>query len=149
MRKIRFRGKSVKDGNWVEGYFAVLHIPEEEVIDGVLKRTGYKEVHSIFNDEPGNRDKGGFWHDVLSATIGQFTGFYDIAGKPIYEGDIVEKQDWPHLGRKRTVICYENVAFMTKEPEGRAIDAVLAINMYKQWAVIGNIIDNPGWAMED
>ena len=44
MRKFRFRGKSIKDGEWVEGYFAVLHIPVEEIIDGVLKRTGYKET---------------------------------------------------------------------------------------------------------
>jgi hypothetical protein len=149
MRKFRFRGKSIKDGEWVEGYFAVLHIPVEEIIDGVLKRTGYKEVPSIFNDEPGNREKGGYWHDVMPATVNEFTGFYDQAGKPIFEGDIVEKQDYPHLGRKRTVIFNENGAFMTNEPEGRAIDVVLASRMYKGWCVIGNIIDNPGWAMED
>ena len=149
MREIRFRGKRIKDDKWVYGYFAVHHIAQEEVINEKLKVTGYKEFHCIFNDEPKNRSKGGYWHDVLPGSVGQFTGFYDIAGKPIYEGDIVEKQDWPHLGRKRSIIWNENGAFMTKEPEGRAIDSVLACNMCRQWAVIGNVIDNPGWACED
>lgn len=146
MRVIRFRGKSVYSGEWVEGHYAILHIPEKDNHDNVV---GYKEYHCIFNDELKNRSKGGYWHTVNPATIGQFTGSYDMAGKPIWEGDIVEKQTYPHAGRKRTVVCFETGAFMTTEPEGHAVDTVLACNMHKAWAVVGNIIENPGWACED
>lgn len=146
MRQIRFRGKESETGKWIEGYYAVHHIEELDAHDKVL---GYKEVHCIFNDEPGNRSKGGYWHNINPKTLCQFTGSYDMAGKSIYEGDIVEKQSFPHMGRKRTVICCENGAFMTDEPEGHAIDVVLASDMYRAWCVIGNVYDNPGWAMED
>lgn len=146
MRKIRFRGMSVDTGEWIEGYYAVHHIPETENHDKVI---GYKEVHCIFNDEPKNRSKGGYWHEVNPATIGQFSGSYDMAGKPIWEGDIVEKQNYPHAGRTRTVVCFENGAFMTDEPDGHAIDTVLACNMFKNWAVVGTAIENPGWACND
>lgn len=146
MRKIRFRGISMDDGKWVEGYYAAHHIPKKDNHDKVV---GMEEVHCIFNDEPNNRSKGSYWHIVNPATICQFTGCYDMAGKPIWEGDVVEKQNYPNAGRTRTVACFETGAFMTAEPEGHSIDTVLACNMHKNWAVIGNIIETPGWACID
>lgn len=62
MRTIKFRGKSALNGKWLFGYLSWYQDPDR-FINGKL---------------------------VDSETVGQFTGLYDIEGKEIYEGDIVE-----------------------------------------------------------
>lgn len=68
-REIRFRGKDIKTGEWIEGFYAPLHIAMTDNHDEV---TGFKEIPSIFNDEPGERSKGGYWHTVDPNTVGQY-----------------------------------------------------------------------------
>ena len=156
MRTIRFRGKGIKTGEWHEGYYAVLHIAES---DNHGKHLGYRKVPSIFNDENGERSKGGYWHTIDPATLGQLLTYKDCHGKPIYEGDILRSDDYPFSDGKGkdnylgVVFCtedgsFEVMQFVTKQSKVRGISNFINrpfydINM-QQVEVIGNIYDNKG-----
>lgn len=127
MRKIKFRGTSLETDDWVYGYLA----------DGNLICTWDNSRNA---------------HEVLSTTVGQFTGLTDKAGREIYEGDIVEH---PYIdpifgdlvemkdgkGVKSVVVFHEG-AFCVRYGE----DVFYYLDQFTRHnhiEVIGNIHDNP------
>lgn len=70
MREIKFRGKRLDNGEWIEG--------------DLLRMNGH---WFIFPDPaPGGIDK----YEVDPATVGQHTGLKDKNGTDVWEGDIFD-----------------------------------------------------------
>lgn len=135
MRKIIFRGKPKSGYNYGNGwlYGSLIQIDENNY--------GIVELSDISYDENGYID---YSHTpVISETIGQFTGLTDKNGKEIYE-DIIQDNNgigvimWfqTSWGIASYAYGYDGLKSYT------AVDSFYSKET-KEWAVIGNIHDNP------
>ena len=79
MREIKFRGKRIKNGEWVYG-------------DLRQENSGRKVIMTNLNtwgDNPDDIDPYGEDVIVNPDTVGQYTGLKDRNGQDVYEGDLL------------------------------------------------------------
>ena len=132
MREILFRGKEVRTGKWIVGFYCPCVF------------SGFPATPSIIDKE--RMDNGCWTPDrVIPETVGQFSGLTDKNGKRIFEGDIVSIIEG--VGRYsreyRYIVKWELNGFypFADSPEncghcGGAYNS-------SESEVIGNIHDNP------
>lgn len=141
MREILFRGKRFMDGEWVDGS---LFIDEKKDKHEIL--VGYVNYRVGWEVDP--------------ETVGQFTGLTDKNGKRIFEGDILEFEDFGETGYEykegfyftnRAVVAWRHSAwefgkFMYHDScvlEEMYSSREDFIEIFKHSEIIGNIHDNP------
>ena len=143
MRNIEFRGKGLKNGNWLYGNLSYL-IPGS----------------SYITEQKIKLEMGELFLEVIPESVGQFTGRYTKKGDKLFEGDIL----------KRTCIEKVNMTNGTRTPcDAWEIGVIqynnefsgFEVSVFKQkdlwygelphsntilhfsWEIIGNLTDTP------
>ena len=143
MRQIKFRGKCQRGYDYSDG--------DGWIYGSLLQKD---KVYAIVKTEdidlsPNTDDGYSFVEDfgcipVLPDTVSQFTGLVDRNGKEIYEEDIIEDKNG--IG---VIMWFQTAWGVASYAHGyngvksyTAVDSFYC-NEVKEWAVIGNIHDNP------
>lgn len=139
MREILFRGKRVKDGKWIEGYYVRMLNP--------YSKSGVPVQHCICDGTP-------FIQEIDHDTVCQYIGLNDVSGRKIFEGDIVQPCDSEakvYEGSLPSIVEYDNYncpccdgvygwSYVGGYADIRDDDYVI---------VVGNIYDNPEYLRKE
>ena len=134
MREILFRAKRIDNGEWVEGYYAMMgkgnlirhYIVQNCALTGLFEDP---EDNMYFNDV-----------EIDSETLCQYTGLTDKNGKRIWENDIVRIKNSMDEGIGN-IEFYGGMWYVDGEPSNSLHDIVEYDD--GELEVIGNIFDTP------
>ena len=148
MRTIKFRGKSLNNGEMVFG----------DLIHGQGSKSGKMYILPQTRYYPAGCNNLDGW-EVIPDTVGQFTGLLDKNGKEIYEGDILGFSTKREMGyQKDGVEIALSVVFGKHNPNCDTLSEYMGFWVESDFGnrgsisyeieshgskVIGNIHDNP------
>lgn len=123
MREIKFRGKRLDNGEWIEG--------------NLLRMNGHWFI--FLDPAPEGIDK----YAVDPATVGEFTGLKDKNGKEIYEGDVMEIPETDFNAEIIGRVLFEEDAYYIIPLRGGHLWGLHWSLRKHDAKIIGNIHDNP------
>lgn len=143
MREILFRGKREDNGDWVYGSFIpdLCEVYYGDKLNGFIKPFGKTKEERLMVE-------------VDRKTVGQYTGLKDRNGTRIFEGDILQVEQYGNPGSRSLSINvgeyidadsdfdYPCIGFYIKIPDGCCNIGALLTDGF-EYEVIGNIHDNP------
>lgn len=124
------RKKYFADG-WVYGFY----VPERSA-------TMFGDVQplaSIIKTGDPHDITTGMWFDVNPDTVGEFTGFNDVDGKPIFEGDIVTLS---YAGDTLYAVIWAEAQARFLLTDGESVEDFDDFYVFET-KIVGNIYDNP------
>jgi len=120
MRKILFRSKIIPDKKWAYGFYLMSN-----------------NHHYIFSNGMG-------FNEIDPDTVGEYSNYTDKYGRKIFEGDIVEMDNFTP---KEYIVSYIDGAFCladSNDKDAYRADIYYVTHGGKNHAkIIGNIYDNP------
>lgn len=123
MREIKFRGLGIFDNQWTYGGISNM-LPDSTAI--IEKNYKHGEPPSA--------------HVVDPKTVGEYTGFKDIQGNEVFEGDVLsicfDEHDEDREHGWNAEVIFHHGCFM-------AGDEDLVVNIIESALVIGNIHEHP------
>ena len=134
MREIKFRGQHAGNLRWYYGGYHKHEVVTVCPLDNTPIEYQHLIVQSGFSDW--NLPKPIQAVEVIPETVGQFTGLLDGNGKEIYEGDILQFEEYPPA----QVLWYDG-AFNARRLDIN--DDYILADWYDGTVIIGNIHDNP------
>lgn len=135
MRKIVFRGKRLDGSGWVYG----------DLIHENNGKMAIKTNLDTWDENDDTIEPYGEYVLVKPHTVGQHTGWVDVNGKEIYEGDIIESKRPDGLPLRHIVVYAQDVASFIVQLAG----TYDCLSISQGWifeylkVVVGNIHDNP------
>jgi len=146
MSENKFRGKSVRTGGWIYGYY-VKHENRQTcpIGEDKLNPAEIKRLISFDSFADWNMPKTLQAIEVIPETVGQYTGLKDKSGKEICEGDIVRLK-LPYDKRFNTtgtIVFDEETVSLRLKIRASTEAYVLYKNVTDNMEIIGNIHENP------
>ncbi len=126
-----FRGKSLDNGEWIEGHYFLDEITDDEcyiVVASYPAIQTNRDVNYCFSCST---------YHIDPETLGEFTGLTDVNGRRIWEGDIV-KGSWDTT----LVIYYDTCYLQFRAEESGGFSREIDYYGLNKLEVIGNIYEN-------
>lgn len=149
---IKFRGKCLKNKEWVYGYLhqcigeanlrEFVDIYKTKVFNKISLDCAWILVPRLPDSVGWDVNDTFIYYEVDSETVGQFTGLLDKNGKKIYEGDIIQSK-MPISGELFNLeVAFKNGSFGTIGDITGELLPLIECDL-TEYIVIGNIHDNP------